>query len=130
MYLAVLKPDMTVDYPIACNVAVKTLQGNVFYWFESLFNYKAIVFQGDRLDQATVESFLKEGVIMKNFDHPHVLKLLGVCVPSHENPMVVLPYMSNGDLRSYVKDKKKVHHFLLITRHVLVRLLNLCGCIL
>ena len=45
---------------------------------------------------------------MKNFNHPHVLKLLGVCVPSHENPMVVLPYMSNGDLRSYVKDKKKV----------------------
>ena len=45
---------------------------------------------------------------MKHFNHAHVLTLLGVCVPNHENPMVILPYMANGDLRSYVKDKKKV----------------------
>ena len=74
------------------------------FYIVILYYYK----KGERLEQATVESFLKEGVIMKNFDHPHVLKLLGVCVTNHENPMVILPYMSNGDLRSYVKDKKKV----------------------
>lgn len=68
---------------------------------------------GERLEQHTVEAFLKEGVIMKNFNHPHVLKLLGVCVNSQENPMVILPYMANGDLRSYVKDKKKVYYIYL-----------------
>ena len=83
-------------------------------------NYTFLCFcdvTGERLEQEKVESFLKEGVIMKNFNHAHVLKLLGVCVPSHENPMVVLPYMANGDLRSYVKDKKKVDFIVLLLGH-------------
>ena len=77
--------------------------------FIDLFMYLLVLDTGERLEQHTVEAFLKEGVIMKNFNHPHVLRLLGVCVNDQENPMVILPYMANGDLRSYVKDKKKVH---------------------
>ena len=51
---------------------------------------------------------------MKNFNHPHILNLLGVCI-DNKNPMMVLPYMAQGDLRTYVKDKKRVssfHHLL------------------
>ena len=53
-------------------------------------------------------SFLEEGVVMKKFDHPHVLRLLGVGVGDKDEPMVIIPYMSNGDLRSYVRNKEKV----------------------
>ncbi|ESO08015.1 hypothetical protein HELRODRAFT_133636, partial [Helobdella robusta] len=54
-----------------------------------------------------IEGFLKEGIIMKNFTHDHVLSLLGLCLGYKKEPMVVLPFMANGDLRSYVKDKKR-----------------------
>ena len=69
---------------------------------------------GSNLNQLALESFLKEGVIMNNFTHPHVLNLLGVCI-DNKNPMVILPYMAGGDLRSFIKDKKKVDFHLLST---------------
>ncbi len=56
-----------------------------------------------------MEAFLKEGVVMKKFDHAHVLRLLGVGIGENDEPMVVLPYMANGDLRTYVRDKEKVN---------------------
>ncbi|XP_077977579.1 plexin-A2-like [Glandiceps talaboti] len=54
-----------------------------------------------------IEKFLEEGVLMKDFDHPNVLRLLGVCVDKDSNPLIVLPYMKNGDLKSYVSDEMK-----------------------
>ena len=48
---------------------------------------------------------------MKDFDHPHILRLLGMSIDERGNPMVILPYMANGDLRSYVKDKTRVRGF-------------------
>lgn len=56
-----------------------------------------------------MENFLKEGVTMKKFDHPHVLSLLGISLGHKKEPMVILPFMANGDLRSYVKDKTRVN---------------------
>lgn len=55
-----------------------------------------------------MENFVQEGIIMKNFNHPHVLSLLGLCLGYKKEPMVVLPFMANGDLRSFVKDKSRV----------------------
>jgi len=65
------------------------------------------------LDQKAVENFVQEGIIMKNFNHPHVLSLLGLCLGYKKEPMVILPFMANGDLRSYVKDKSRVSVYLL-----------------
>lgn len=44
---------------------------------------------------------------MKDFDHPHVLGLSGVCLdnPTKE-PLILLPYMANGDLKSYITNKR------------------------
>ena len=39
---------------------------------------------------------------MKNFSHDNVLTLIGVSFESDGSPLVVLPYMEKGDLRSYV----------------------------
>ena len=75
--------------------------------------FSGLCFSADSdLDQKMVENFVQEGIIMKNFNHPHVLSLLGLCLGFRKEPMVILPFMANGDLRTYVKDKSRVCHFL------------------
>ena len=46
---------------------------------------------------------------MKDFKHPHVLGLLGVCfdTPDH-SPYIILPFMANGSVKTYLR-AKRVH---------------------
>ena len=55
-----------------------------------------------------MKNLVKEAATMKIFDHPNVLKLLAVCVESTGDEIlrVVLPYMSNGDLKNFLKQKR------------------------
>ena len=58
----------------------------------------------------SLKSFINECILMKKFNHPNVLSILGVCLESnHEDglPCMVLPFMVNGDLKSYLKKKRK-----------------------
>ena len=43
---------------------------------------------------------------MKSFDHPNVLKLIGVCVDAGPAPYIVMPFMANGSLLSYLKKER------------------------
>ncbi|XP_054163112.1 hepatocyte growth factor receptor-like isoform X2 [Oppia nitens] len=56
-------------------------------------------------DGDDVESFLQEGLMMKDFKHHNVLTLIGVCFEDEGTPIVVLPYMLNGDLLSYIRNE-------------------------
>ena len=53
-------------------------------------------------------AFLDEAMIMKDFDHPNVLSLVGISVAPGEFPLVILPYMANGDLLSYIRNEDNV----------------------
>ncbi|XP_064411290.1 proto-oncogene tyrosine-protein kinase ROS [Latimeria chalumnae] len=46
--------------------------------------------------------FLKEAHLMSQFDHPHILKLLGVCL-LNEPQYIILELMEGGDLLSYLR---------------------------
>ena len=45
---------------------------------------------------------------MKDFDHINVLSLIGVVLDDQKLPMVIIPYMSNGDLKRVLKDETEV----------------------
>ena len=46
---------------------------------------------------------------MLDFNHPNVLTLLGVCFDTeHQLPLIILPYMANGDLKSYLRSERKI----------------------
>ena len=46
--------------------------------------------------------FLKEASVMKAFNSHHVVRLLGV-VSKSAKPMMVMEYMYNGDLKTYLR---------------------------
>ena len=50
---------------------------------------------------------MEECNIAKKFDHPNVLSLLGISFTPEENkPLMVMPYMHHGDVKSYLKSKR------------------------
>lgn len=50
-----------------------------------------------------VRKFYEEALLMKDFDHNHVLRLIGVVQGDDSLPLVVLPFMQNGDLLTYIR---------------------------
>ena len=44
---------------------------------------------------------------MKDFQHRNVMGMLGVCLDAGPVPYLVLPYMPNGDLLSYLKANRE-----------------------
>jgi len=47
---------------------------------------------------------------MIKFDHPNVLSILGVSLDTdHQGglPFIILPFMVNGDLKTYLKNKRQ-----------------------
>uniref|UniRef100_H3DGS2 receptor protein-tyrosine kinase n=1 Tax=Tetraodon nigroviridis TaxID=99883 RepID=H3DGS2_TETNG len=61
----------------------------------------------DSFSQREIEEFLNEAACMKDFSHPNVIGLLGVCLEieseRYPKPMVILPFMKYGDLHSFLE---------------------------
>ena len=43
---------------------------------------------------------------MSTLDHPNVLTLMGVCLDGGPAPFLVMPFMFNGSLLSYLKKER------------------------
>lgn len=54
-----------------------------------------------------IEDLLKECAKMHEFDHPNVLTLSGVCLDGGPAPYIILPFMANGSLQSYLKRERE-----------------------
>ena len=52
-----------------------------------------------------IEEFLQEAMMMKNFNHPNVMSLIGVSL-HEEKPCTLMPLMSNGDLKTFLSHHK------------------------
>ena len=54
----------------------------------------------------TIHILLEESIKMKEFDHPNVLTLFGVCVDAGPSPYIVMPFMAKGSLLSYLRKER------------------------
>ncbi|XP_071126132.1 hepatocyte growth factor receptor-like [Mytilus edulis] len=50
-----------------------------------------------------INAIIDEAMIMKDFNHPNVMSLIGISIAPGEFPLVIIPFMSNGDLLSYIR---------------------------
>ena len=62
----------------------------------------------DVASTSDLEDFFSESIIMKSFQHPNVLGLVGVVFDTPDDiPYLVLPFMENGNLKEYLQSKRK-----------------------
>ena len=54
-----------------------------------------------------VHCMVEEILKMKEFSHPNIMSLLGVCLNSGAGVAIVMPYMGNGSLLSYLKKDRE-----------------------
>ena len=64
------------------------------------------------MNRKELNDFVREGLQMRDFKHPNVMELYGICWsedpthPNHLSPFIVLPYMELGDLKMYLRKRR------------------------
>ena len=71
-----------------------------------IFNTKVTIFCLGTFYDDELQDMISESLKMKELHHPNVVNLLGVCLDAGPSPYIVLPYMANGDLLSYLRQHK------------------------
>ena len=46
---------------------------------------------------------MDESIKTKHFNHPNVISLIGVCIDAGAAPYIIMPFIGNGSLLSYLK---------------------------
>ena len=58
-------------------------------------------------EKELVRSLLEECARMQSFEHPNIMKLSGVCLDGGPAPYIIMPFMANGSLLTYLKDHRE-----------------------
>ena len=53
-----------------------------------------------------LSNMMGEILKMQDFHHPHVMTLIGVSFDANHTPSMVMPFMANGSLLSYLKNNR------------------------
>ena len=53
-----------------------------------------------------IEDLIAESERMKRFKHQNVMGLIGVSIDVGERPFIVMPFMANGSLLTYLKKNR------------------------
>ena len=76
----------------------------IFIVYNTIFGYS---YRTDLASQSELKAFLEESLLMKDFQHPNILGLTGVCFDTLDGvPFIILPFMANGSLKDYLKSKR------------------------
>jgi len=57
-------------------------------------------------DQNEINKIMEESVKMKQFNHPNVMSLIGVCTDADPAPYIIMPFMANGSLLTYLRKER------------------------
>ena len=57
-------------------------------------------------DKSAAGELMKECSKMYKFDHPNVLTLKGVCLDGGPAPFIIMPFMANGSLITYLQKRR------------------------
>ena len=76
-----------------------------------ILNWRFLIAELLSTDSNAVTNFLQEAILMKDFNHANVLSLIGVVMNEQKLPMVIIPFMSKGDLKKVLKDESEVRLF-------------------
>lgn len=91
-------------------VAIKTGKGTYDSFHRSLIDIVYCTSINIALSSASdKEKLLKEMTTMLSFKHPNVMSLTGLCFDG-EMPLLIMPFMSSGNILECVKQKKKELH--------------------
>ena len=74
------------------------------------------------------EKLLKEMTTMLSFTHPNVMSLIGLCFDG-EIPLLIMPFMSSGNVLEFVKKNKEKLHLSREAKEVEVRTFLLACCL-
>ena len=74
-----------------------------------------------------LHNMMSEILKMQDFSHPHVMTLMGMSFDAANTPSMVMPYMANGSLLSYLKMNRPL---LLVADTADVKKVRGCVCIL
>ena len=87
-------------YGMRYYIAPRVLHFSAFHFSSIIMLLLALSLAHDK------EKLLKEVTAMLSFSHPNVMSLIGMCFDG-DLPMVIMPFMSNGSVLGYVKQKAR-----------------------
>ena len=71
----------------------------IFIWMLVYVNNIIIGF----FTMSALNNMVEESLKMSRFNHPNVMRLIGVCIDGGESPYIVMPFITHGNLLSYLR---------------------------